>query len=72
MINDPSEVNIRHWNGATEEVKQALDKCKSDKWKTSCECLNAETGSRDLWRLIKHIEKKQQKKKELREVIEYS
>lgn len=63
MINDRSEVNIRHWNGATEEVKQALDKCKSDKWKTSCECLNAETGSRDLWRLIKHIEKKQQKKK---------
>ena len=71
VINDPSKDSIRHWNDVTEEVKQSLDKCRSNKWKTNYECLNAETCSEDLWRLIKHIENKQQEN-DIREVIEYS
>ena len=60
-MTDHSEHNIKLWSDTAEEVEQVLDKCKLDKWKATCESLNPEIGDGHLWRLIEHIENKQQK-----------
>ena len=57
VMTDNSQYSIKHYNNTTKEVKQTLDKCNLDKYKTTCMSLNSKKRGGNLWRLIKHVKK---------------